>query len=293
MPENAFMYAVPYEWYTDYNVRRYGFHGTSFMYTAKRAAVLLGKPANKANVIIAHIGNGASICAVKNGCCVDTSMGLTPLEGLVMGTRSGDIDPAIIFYIMQRTGATSQDMDTFLNKKSGVLGITGDLIDRRDIQKGVEEGDKRCILAQNLETYRIRKYIGSYMAVLDGKVDAIVFTAGVGEMNPAYRIKSLEGLDTMGIKIDPQKNADSRSRNCETCVSADDSPVKVFVIPTDEELVITEDTCALMQGNYRVHTDFTYTFQDPAYRNKARERALPDNIEKNPALKDLIAHPEG
>jgi acetate kinase len=288
MPATSYMYALPYEWYEKYDVRRYGFHGTSFMYTAKRASVLLGKKPEDTNLIIAHIGNGASICAVKNGTCYDTSMGLTPLEGLVMGTRCGDMDPAIVFYLMRQTGMTADEMDSTLNKKSGILGLTEKYIDRRDIQKGVENGDARCILAQEIEAYRIRKYVGAYYAAL-GRVDAVVFTAGVGEMNPHYRIKSLIGLENMGIIIDPEKNRTSVTRNMETRISADNSSVKILVIPTDEELVMTEDTYALLQGNYDVHTNFTYSFQDANYENKARERALAIQLGSKPELGKIKA----
>ncbi len=291
MPNYAFMYALPYDWYKKHNVRRYGFHGTSYVYTAKRASVLLGKDPHKTNVIICHIGNGASICAVKDGKCIDTSMGLTPLEGLMMGTRCGDIDPAIVPFIMENENLSPKEMDSIMNKKSGVLGITEEFIDRRDVYAGYQKGDERCTLALEMECYKIRKYIGAYSAAI-GKVDAIVFTAGVGEMNPVYRAKALENLETMGVKLDSEKNAASITRNAETCVSADDSAVKVFVIPTDEELVMTEDTYALMNGTYDVHTNYTYYFQSKEYINKARERALPGNLEKNPALKAVIAEPK-
>lgn len=287
MPDTSFMYALPYDWYQNHKVRRYGFHGTSYIYTAKRAAVLLKKDPMETNLIIAHIGNGSSVCAVKNGVSYDTSMGMTPLEGLVMGSRSGDMDPAVITYMMQQENLSPGEMDSVLNRKSGVLGITEKLIDRRDIHAGVEKGDARCILAQDLECYRIRKYIGAYYAAL-GRLDAIVFTAGVGEMNPMYRWKSLKGLGNLGIVIDEDKNQTSRSRNAETCISADGSPVKIFVIPTDEELVMTEDAHALMNGSYDVHTSFRYSFQDPGYRNHARETALPADIAKNPALEQLL-----
>ncbi|MDF1566510.1 MAG: acetate kinase [Spirochaetaceae bacterium] len=287
MPDTSYMYALPYDWYTEHNVRRYGFHGTSYIYTAKRASVLLGKDPMKTNVIIAHIGNGASICAVKDGKGFDTSMGMTPLEGLVMGTRSGDIDPAIVTYMMKSKNMTPGDMDSTLNKKSGILGVTEKFIDRRDVHAGVEKGDKRCALAQNIETYRIRKYVGAYYAAL-GKLDAIVFTAGVGEMNPTYRWKSLKGLEDLGIVIDEKKNAASRSRNAETCISTDDSPVKVFVIPTDEELVMTEDAYALMSGTYDVHTSFCYSFQSKDYRNKTRDAGLVGDIAKNPDLERIL-----
>ena len=290
MPPEAYMYAVPYEWYEKYNVRRYGFHGTSHLYCAKRAALLLGKQNKDTNVIICHIGNGASVCAVKNGVCIDTSMGLTPLEGLVMGTRSGDMDPAIMPYIMNHTGMSAKDMDTALNKKSGLLGICG-MSDRRDVADAAEKGDKKAQLAVDMECHRIKKYIGAYAALL-GRVDAIVFTAGVGEMSPLIRKGSTEGLENFGIKMDEKKNAICRCRNAEFCISADDSPVKIFVIPTDEELVMTEDAYALMNGTYDVHTNFHYSFEDASYVNKGRQRALPANLAKNPALKDIMALPK-
>ena len=290
MPDTSFMYAIPYEWYEKYSARRYGFHGTSFLYTAKRASVLLHKKPADTNIIIAHIGNGASMCAVKNGKCFDTSMGITPLEGLVMGTRSGDCDPALPFYIMRKTGMTAAEMDTALNKKSGLLGITGQYVDRRDVSAAAEAGDKRAQLAQDMECYRLKKYFGAYLAAL-GEIDAIVFTAGVGEFAPNIRLKACEDLEHLGIKIDPQKNALARTRNAETCISADDSKIKIFVIPTDEELVMTEDAYALMKGTYDVHTNFTYSFQDPGYVNKSRAEGLKKDLEKNPALADIIAHP--
>ncbi|MDA3835968.1 MAG: acetate kinase [Spirochaetales bacterium] len=288
MPEEAFMYAVPYKWYTDYNVRRYGFHGTSYVYTAKRAAVLLGKKPKDTNLIIAHIGNGASICAVKNGVCVDTSMGLTPLEGLVMGTRSGDLDPAILPYMMNETGMSASELDTVLNKKSGVFGINGKYSDRRDIRDNAAKGDKRCQLAIKLEGYRLKKYIGAYTAAL-GHVDALILTAGVGEMAPHIREESLRGLDILGIKLDSDRNAKGQCRNGELIISTEDSPVKIFVIPTDEELVMTEDTYALLQGTYDVHTNFTYSFQSPDYVNKARAAGLKNDLVKKPYLKDMLA----
>lgn len=290
MPEETFMYAIPREWYTKYHARRYGFHGTSFLYTAKRASVLLHKAPKDTNVIICHIGNGSSMCAVKNGQCYDTTMGITPLEGLVMGTRSGDIDPALPFYIMRKTGMTADEMDTALNKKSGCLGITGRFSDRRDIEIAAAEGDKQCQLCIEMEALRIKKYIGAFMAEL-GHVDAIVFTAGVGERGPITRFKACSGLEKYGIKINAQKNDWSFTGNAETCISADDSETKIFVIPTDEELVMTEDAYALMKGTYDVHTNFTYSFQDPSYVNKAREEGLKKDMEKRPHLADVIVRP--
>ena len=289
MPEETFMYAIPREWYTKYHARRYGFHGTSFLYTAKRASVLLHKAPKDTNLIICHIGNGSSMCAVKNGQCYDTTMGITPLEGLVMGTRSGDIDPALPFYIMRKTGMTADEMDTALNKKSGCLGITGRFSDRRDIEIAAAEGDKQCQLCIEMEALRIKKYIGAFMAEL-GHVDAIVFTAGVGERGPITRFKACS-LEKYGIKIDAQKNDWSFTGNAETCISADDSETKIFVIPTDEELVMTEDAYALMKGTYDVHTNFTYSFQDPSYVNKAREEGLKKDMEKRPHLADVIVRP--
>ncbi len=293
MPEVAYSYAVPFEWQEKHNVRRYGFHGTSFLYTSKRAAVLLGKPATQCNLIICHIGNGASMCAVKNGISVDTSMGMTPLEGLVMGTRSGDVDPAVMSYMCRETGKSVAEIDSELNKKSGLLGVTGKFSDRRDVEKGMKEGDARCKLAHELETYRLRKYIGAYVGALGVMPDALVFTAGVGEFDAAVRARALSGLECMGIKIDSAKNNLARTRNTETCISADDSKVKIFVIPTDEELVMTEDTYALLTGTYDVHTKYTYTFAQSNYVNKARQAGLPKDLQRLPGLENIIAKPRG
>jgi acetate kinase len=290
MPSFAYMYALPYEWYRKYRVRRYGFHGTSFLYISKRASVLMGKDPFQTNLIGLHIGNGASANAVKNGVSVDTSMGLTPLEGLIMGTRAGDHDPAIDFYMMRKEGLRPDEIETILNKKSGVLGITEKYTDRRDVMAAMEDGDKQAALAVNMEAYRIRKYVGAYYATL-GKVDAIVFTAGLGEMSPTYRAKALEGLEQMGVLLDPEKNSISAGRNAETDISGRGSKVKIFVIPTDEELVMTEDAYALLQGTYDVHTNFAYSFQSPEYINKEREAALEEDLEKNPGLEGIIARP--
>ena len=288
MPKHAFLYALPYSWYEQHHIRRYGFHGTSFLYTAKRAAALLHKDPFEINLIIAHIGNGSSINAVKNGVSVDTSMGLTPLEGLIMGTRSGDIDPAIPFFMMNHAQMNSDEVETALNKKSGGLGITEKYVDRRDIEVAAEKGEERSQLAIEMESYRLRKYIGAYAAAL-GRVDAVVFTAGVGERGPIIRDKATEGLDAFGIKMDKKKNYVSMTRNAETRISADDSPTKIFVIPTDEELVMTEDTFAIMQGNYDVHTNFTYSFQSEDYINKQRENGLPKDLKKWQGLEDILA----
>ena len=290
MPAHAYTYAVPYSWYRNNGVRRYGFHGTSFLYTAKRASVLLGKKPEETNLIIAHIGNGASICAVKNGVSVDTSMGLTPLEGLVMGTRSGDIDPAIPFYMMNQEGVSPDELERTLNKKSGVLGITEEFVDRRDIEIAASEGNAQAQLAVDVESYRIRKYIGAYAAAIGG-VDAVVFTAGVGERGPTIRGKALEGLDFMGIKVDPEKNELSKTKNAETDISADDSPVRIFVIPTDEELVMTEDTYALVNGTYDIHTNFSYSFQAEDYVNVERNGCVDKDFSKFSGLDRIVVSP--
>ncbi|MCX7949997.1 MAG: acetate kinase, partial [Treponemataceae bacterium] len=227
MPASSYIYALPTEWYEKYQVRRYGFHGTSFLYTSKRAAVLLGKDFHQCNLIIAHLGNGASINAVKDGCSFDTSMGLSPLEGLVMGSRCGDIDPAIPFYMMRVAGLTATEVENMMNKKSGLLGLTGGrFTDRRDIQAAVEKGDKQAELAQDVEAYRVKKYIGAYMAAL-GRVDALVFTAGAGEMAPFIRKKILAGLEPLGIVYDPQKNEIARTRNAETNIAAKESKIPI------------------------------------------------------------------
>ncbi|MDR2068904.1 MAG: acetate kinase [Spirochaetaceae bacterium] len=291
MPPASFLYAVPYEWYEKFSVRRYGFHGTSFLYTAKRAAVLLGKDPFKTNLIIAHLGNGSSINAVKDGCSFETSMGITPLEGLVMGTRSGDADMAMPFYVMRKTGMSAAEMENALNKKSGLLGITGQYADRRDIQAAVLKGDARAKLAQDMEAHRVKKYIGAYQAVL-GRVDALVFTAGVGEFAAFMRKKILEGLEGTGIVYDPRKNELAHTRNTETIISADNSRIPIYIIPTDEELVMTEDAHALMAGTYDVHTKFTYSFQSRDYVNKGRAAGLREELAKNPELQSIIAMPK-
>jgi acetate kinase len=288
MPATSYMYALPREWYEKYAVRRYGFHGTSFLYNAKRAAVLLGKDPFDTNLIIAHIGNGASINAVRNGCSYDTSMGLTPLEGLVMGTRSGDIDPSIIFHVARKAGLKPSDVEKKLNKESGILGITGKWSDRRDVEQAAEKGDEIAKLAMEMESYRIKKYIGAYYAAL-GRVDALIFTAGVGEMAPAIRRLATSGLENLGIVIDEKKNDLAKCRNAELDITGKGSRVRVFVIPTDEELVMTEDAYALMAGKYDVHTKYHYIIQDRDYVNKARAEGLVRDLAKKPYLKEIIA----
>lgn len=244
MPDYAYLYAVPYEWYKKWHVRRYGFHGTSHRYVSKRACEFLGLDYRKTKIITCHIGNGASVSAVKNGKVIDTSMGLTPLAGLMMGSRCGDIDPSAVTYLMQKTGKKPQEMADFLNKESGVLGITGISSDMREIEAADENGDKMAHLALAMYNYRIKKYIGAYAAAMNG-VDVIVWTAGVGENQEGVRWDSCEGLDYLGVKMDKERN---HVRSKEQILSADDSKVKVVLIPTDEEIVIARDTLALVTG---------------------------------------------
>jgi acetate kinase len=290
MPAYAYVYPLPYEWYENYQIRKYGFHGTSLLYCAKRAAVLLGKDPFQVNLVIAHIGNGVSFNAVKNGVSVDTSMGFTPLEGAVMGTRSGDHDAAIDLYMMEKLDLSPAEMNTILNKKSGLLGITGKYVDRRDIEEAAEQGDERSQLAIDVEGYRGRKYMGSYAAAL-GRVDAVVFTAGVGERSPIMRGKMTEGLEKFGIRLDQQKNEVSLTRNAETEITGSGSDARVFVIPTDEEFVMIEDTVALLEGRYDVHTNFTYAFQKPEYVNRLREEQFEKEAGKRPELRSIRARP--
>jgi len=267
MPEHAYLYPLPYEWYEKHGVRRYGFHGTSHLYVSKRIAAILGKPASECNVITMHIGNGVSHCAIKNGVSVDTSMGLTPLEGAMMGTRCGDIDPAIPAFMMQRDDLSAKEIDSILNKKSGVFGITGRFTDRRDVIQNAEGGDNLCELALEMEAYRLKKYIGSYLAVI-GKLDAVVFTAGVGEMGAPIRARALRGLDHLGIVLDEERNKGAMTRKRESLISTDDSPIKVYVIPTDEELVFTEDVAAILDGSYTDHMNFEYSFSKADFVRK-------------------------
>ncbi len=264
MPEYVYIYPVPYEWYEKYGVRRYGFHGTSHLYVSKRAAVLLKKSPENTNLITCHIGNGVSFTAIKNGVSYDQSMGFTPLEGLVMGTRSGDIDPAIVGFISTKEGLRAREVVGILNKKSGIFGITGKYTDRRDVLKAMDGGDKRAKLAFEIEAYRVKKYIGAYSAAL-GRVDAVVFTAGAGEKDWRLREEALLGLENIGIILDRERNKNAIFGK-EMRISADNSPVKVFVIPTDEEIVFIEDVVAIIEGRYDIHTRFKYSFEDKDYK---------------------------
>ncbi|MCG3209875.1 MAG: Acetate kinase [Anaerolineae bacterium] len=245
MPAAAYRYAIPNNYYTEHGIRAYGFHGTSHLFVSKAAAEYLGKPVADTNVITAHLGNGCSITAIRGGRSVDTSMGFSPLPGLMMGTRSGDIDPAIIYYLGTKLGMPLADIDKLLNKQSGLLGVSGNS-DLRDIEARQASGDAEAQLALDMYTYRIKKYIGAYVAVL-GRVDALVFTAGVGENSPYVRQHSCAGLENMGIKLDAAKNrSDSRALRE---ISTADSPVKVLVVPTNEELEIANQTLAAITQN--------------------------------------------
>ena len=244
MPAESYIYALPYEYYEKYKIRRFGFHGTSHKYITNRAAEMLGKDVNEVNLITCHLGNGSSICAVKNGKSIDTSMGFTPLEGLAMGTRCGDLDPAILPFLMEKENLSTDEINTLINKKSGVLGISGVSSDFRDIEAARDEGNKRAKLALDIFEKRVRGYIGSYMTELD-HVDAIVFTAGVGENSIEMRESIVNGLKSLGIKIDTERN---NVRGEDKLISADDSSIKIFVIPTNEELMIARDTKALVEA---------------------------------------------
>ena len=244
MPAKAYMYGIKYEDYEKYHARKYGFHGTSHRYVLGEAAKLLGKDPKDANIITVHLGNGSSITAIKNGQSVDTTMGLTPLEGLIMGTRSGDLDPTVVSYLGEKKGLNASEMVNYLNKQCGILGVSGVSSDMRELNAAIEQGNKRARLALDMLIYRVKKFIGSYMAVL-GKVDAIVFTGGIGENQEDLREGALEGMENFGIKIDVEKN-NHLPRGTVEEISTEDSKVRVFRIPTDEELLIARDTKALI-----------------------------------------------
>ena len=244
MPSEAYMYALPYDVYEEYGIRRYGFHGTSHAFVANRAAEMLGKPIEDLKIITCHLGNGSSIAAVKNGKSVDTSMGLTPLAGICMGTRCGDIDPAIVTFLMNKEGLDMKGIDNLMNKKSGVAGVSGVSSDFRDLYAAAESGNKRARLALDMFIYQCKKFIGAYAAAMGG-VDAIVFTAGIGENTPQIREDAVRGLEYMGVKLDSGKN--KGLRGVEANISADDSKVQILTIPTNEELAIARDTSKLVK----------------------------------------------
>ncbi len=240
MPKEAFMYGITYDMYEKYGVRRYGAHGTSHRYVSGEMIKILGGSAEGKKIVTCHIGNGSSISAVKDGKCLDTSMGFTPLDGIMMGTRCGSIDPAIVTYIMDKMGYAPDEMDNYMNKKCGFAGISGVGSDSRDVEAAMKEGNERAKLAFDMLSYQIKKYIGSYSAAMGG-LDAIVFTAGIGEHTPYIRAHALEGLEFLGVKLDAERNTFGHS-NSPVKLSADDSAVAVYMIPTNEELVIAADT---------------------------------------------------
>lgn len=241
MKEEAYLYAVPYEWYERYQVRKYGFHGTSHKYVSHRTAEILGKKPEEVNIIVAHIGNGASICAVKQGKSVDTSMGFTPLEGIPMGTRSGSVDPALIEYMMNKKHKSSKEITNILNKQSGYLGVSGLSSDSRELVEASAAGNHRAQLAIDIQAKRIADYIASYYVYMGG-ADAIVFTAGIGENAASTRENIINRLGVLGVKIDPERN---NCRGIEKLISTDDSKIKVFIVPTNEEVMIARDTMKL------------------------------------------------
>ena len=242
MPEKAYMYGIPYEYYDEYKVRRYGFHGTSHSFVSERAAEMIGKPLSETKTIVCHLGNGASITAVKNGKSVDTSMGLTPLEGIIMGTRSGSIDPAIISFLANKENISVNEVIDILNKKSGVLGMSGISSDFRDITKAMEEGNERAKMTMDAYCYSVAKYIGSYITAMNG-VDVIAFTAGVGENNPYIRKEVCSYFKYLGVEIDDEANS---QRTEDAVISTDKSKVKVLLVATNEELKIARETLALI-----------------------------------------------
>ena len=243
IPEYASLYAIPYEYYEKYAIKRYGAHGSSHKFIAEEAAKVLGKKKEEINIISCHLGNGSSIAAIKGGVCIDTSMGLTPLEGLIMGTRSGDLDPAILEFIMRKDNISIEEMMTILNKKSGLLGISQKTGDVRDLKVLAAQGDKRADLALDMFAYRVKKYIGAYMAAL-GHVDAIIFEGGIGEHNPDVVNRCVTGLEPLGIVFDDSHNDDEQY---EGIISKPESKIKMYVIPTNEELEIAKETMEAIQ----------------------------------------------
>lgn len=242
MPEYAYLYALPYDFYKKYGIRKYGFHGTSHKYVAQRAAEMLNKPLEELKLISCHLGNGASVCAIKYGKSVDTSMGFTPLAGLAMGTRSGSVDPAVVSFLMDKEHLTIQQVNEYLNKKSGVLGISGVSSDFRDLHEAADKGNERAKLAIDIFCYRVKKYIAEYSAVTEG-IDAVIFTAGIGENNDVVRAKVVDGLQYLGISIDAEKN---KTKGKEIDISAPDAKVRTLIIPTNEELAIARETYKLV-----------------------------------------------
>jgi len=247
MPDYAYLYPIPYKYYEKYHIRRYGFHGTSHRYVTLRAAEMLGKKPEELKLVTCHLGNGSSISAVKNGKCYDTSMGLTPLEGIIMGTRCGSIDPAIVPLLMKKEGMTPDQIDHMMNKESGMLGVSEVTSDNRDIEEGARNGNKRYQLIENMVVHQLTRYIGGYAAVMGG-VDAIVFAGGIGENNPHYRSRVAKNLEFLGVKVDEELNGKAKRTSVEYNISAPDAKVQMLVIPTNEELMIAKDTEELVKA---------------------------------------------
>lgn len=245
IPEERYIYPIPYEYYEKYGIRKYGFHGTSHYYVSHRVAELMGKPVEELKTVVCHLGQGASLCAVKGGVSVDTSMGLTPMAGIPMCARSGDLDPSIVTFLMEKEGISPKEMDQVLNKQSGVYGVSGISVDFRDIEKAMKEGDKRAALAMDMYNYRVAQYVAKY-AVAMGGLDVIAFAGGVGENGDITREGICKYLEFLGVKVDPAKNNGLRGEEKE--ISADDSKVKVWLVPTNEELVIARQTKELVEG---------------------------------------------
>ena len=245
MPEKAFLYAIPYEYYEKFKIRKYGFHGTSHKYVSTRAAQIIGRPLTDLKIVSCHLGNGSSITAVNAGKSVDTSMGFTPLDGLMMGTRCGSIDPAIVPYLMDKENLSAGEINDIMNKDSGLIAMSGISSDMRDITAAAEEGNKRAQIAVDMLAYQIKKFIGAYAAAMNG-LDAVIFTAGIGENHSQFRFKAISGLDFLGIKVDEEKN---RVSGVEREISTPDSKVRVLAIPTNEELMIAMETEKLVSGN--------------------------------------------
>jgi acetate kinase len=267
MPAHAFIYPVPYSWYQKLGVRRYGFHGTSHLYLAKRASALLGKAPGKCNLITVHVDRGISLCAIKNGVSIDTSMGMTPIEGALMESRCGDIDPGIPSFLMDKEGLSPSEMTEILNQRSGLFGITGTAVSRYSVLEQAAQGDACCILAVEMEAYRLKKYIGGYLAAV-GRPDAIVFTSGHGPLEAGVRERVLDTLGSLGIRLDRVRNRAPETVDQEVLVSAEGSSVRVYVVPTHEELVFAADTAAILQGTFADHLDYDYPFAHadfPAY----------------------------
>lgn len=264
IPEHAFIYPLPYEWYEQYAVRRYGFHGHAHLYLSRRAAALLGKHPAECNLVTIYLDRGVSLCAIRNGISIDTSMGMTPLEGAVMRTRCGDIDPGIIYFEMQRGNLSAQEMDIVLNQKSGILGITGKHYDHSQLVQEALDGNERCALALKIESSRLRKYIGSYCAAV-GRLDGVVFSHGSGNDDWYVRQLTMEGMDIFGMQLDVQKNKALATSCMENIVSLPGSPTGIFVLPSDEQLAFAEDVASILNQGSIDHVMHPYTFSRPCF----------------------------